>query len=173
MLAVGQLPRLRRPSQTTIPVTVALRLPALAAQLALANSVAKIDLLRDGAEQSATPIPAASPREQPHERLPAAARADPGSLIVEEAIEPPSALPRRGCGDGGRERRRCSHELRRPLAESHAAEAVLLSAALPGLQPPQVARLRAARPAPRRDRHLALSDAGELLRPRARARSST
>ena len=59
VLAVGQLPRLGDPSQTTIPVTVALPAPALASRLALANSVAKIDLLRDSPAESATAIPAA------------------------------------------------------------------------------------------------------------------
>ncbi len=60
VLAVGQLPRLGDPSQTTIPVTVALPTASLASRLALANSVAKIDLLRESPGGSAAPIPAAT-----------------------------------------------------------------------------------------------------------------
>jgi Flp pilus assembly protein CpaB len=61
VLAVGQLPRLGDPSQTTIPVTVALPAPAVASRLALANSVAKLDLLLESTAASATPIPDATP----------------------------------------------------------------------------------------------------------------
>jgi Flp pilus assembly protein CpaB len=60
VLAVGQLPRLGDPSQTTIPVTVALPAPALSSRLALANSVAKIDLLLESPAGGGTPIPAAT-----------------------------------------------------------------------------------------------------------------
>ena len=60
VLAVGQLPHLGDPSQTTIPVTLALPAPALASRLALANSVAKIDLLRESPAEGVAPIPAAS-----------------------------------------------------------------------------------------------------------------
>ena len=60
VLSVGQVPAIGDPNQTTIPVTVALRLPALAAQLALANSVAKMDLLREAPGSSVAPIPAAT-----------------------------------------------------------------------------------------------------------------
>ena len=48
------------PSQATIPVTVALPVPAVSARLALANSVAKIDLLLDPPGRESTKIPAAS-----------------------------------------------------------------------------------------------------------------
>jgi Flp pilus assembly protein CpaB len=60
VVAVGAPPTLADPNQTTIPVTVALADPSIAARLALANSVAKIDLLRESAGSSAAPIPAAS-----------------------------------------------------------------------------------------------------------------
>lgn len=61
VLSVGQVPRLDDPSTTTVPVTVALPDQAVAGRLALANSVAKIDLLREppGAN-STTRIPTAS-----------------------------------------------------------------------------------------------------------------
>ena len=60
VLAVGQVPRLNDPNTTTIPVTVALPDQDVASRLALANSVAKIDLLREppGANSS-TVIPTA------------------------------------------------------------------------------------------------------------------
>lgn len=59
VLAVGQPPAGLDSSSATVPVTVALRDPSLASQLALANSVAKLDLLREGANRSAA-IPAAT-----------------------------------------------------------------------------------------------------------------
>lgn len=46
-------------ASATVPVTVALPNPSLASELALANSVAKIDLLRDGADSTAA-IPTAT-----------------------------------------------------------------------------------------------------------------
>jgi Flp pilus assembly protein CpaB len=49
VLSVGSPPSFGDPSEQTVPVTVELPDPALAAELALANSVAHIDLLRDGA----------------------------------------------------------------------------------------------------------------------------
>jgi Flp pilus assembly protein CpaB len=48
------------PSQVTVSVTVAVPNESLVTQLALANSVAKIDLLREPIHPSATPIPTAS-----------------------------------------------------------------------------------------------------------------
>jgi Flp pilus assembly protein CpaB len=59
VLAVGPVPAGVDSSTATIPVTVALPNPSVASQLALANSVGKIDLLRDGASTTAA-IPAAS-----------------------------------------------------------------------------------------------------------------
>ena len=62
VLAVGQPPSIGDPSEATVPVTVALPDPALAVRLALANSAARIDLLRDGEPAgSALPPPASSP----------------------------------------------------------------------------------------------------------------
>jgi len=61
VLAVGQPPSIGDPSQATIPVTVALPDRSLASRLALANSVGRIDLLRDGAANTAPIPPAASP----------------------------------------------------------------------------------------------------------------
>lgn len=58
VLAVGQPPAGLDQSSATVPVTVALPNPGVASQLALANSVAKLDLLREGADRSAA-IPAA------------------------------------------------------------------------------------------------------------------
>ena len=61
VLAVGELPRLDDPSTATVPVTVGLSDQAVATRLALANSVAKIDLLREPAgATSRAAIPAAS-----------------------------------------------------------------------------------------------------------------
>ena len=60
VLAVGRIPSIGDPNQTTIPVTVALPAPAVSARLALANSVAKIDLLLDPPGSPAAPIPTAS-----------------------------------------------------------------------------------------------------------------
>ena len=54
VLAVGAVPSLGDASEVTLPVTLALDDTALAPRLALANSIAHIDLLRDGA---ATPRP--------------------------------------------------------------------------------------------------------------------
>jgi Flp pilus assembly protein CpaB len=59
VLAVGQLPTGISDSSATVPVTVALPDPSVASELALANSVAKIDLLRDGTNATAA-IPAAT-----------------------------------------------------------------------------------------------------------------
>ena len=65
VLGVGVVPRLNDPSTTTIPVTVALPDQTVASRLALANSVAKIDLLREptGAN-STTAIPTATEAAQ-------------------------------------------------------------------------------------------------------------
>lgn len=59
VLSVGQPPAGVDMGATTVPVTVALPNPSIASQLALANSAAKIDLLRDGSSTSAA-IPAAT-----------------------------------------------------------------------------------------------------------------
>jgi Flp pilus assembly protein CpaB len=59
VLAVGQPPSIGDPNQSTIPVTLALPDPRLASRLALANSTAKIDLLRDSNRSSSRLIPAA------------------------------------------------------------------------------------------------------------------
>jgi pilus assembly protein CpaB len=59
VLAVGQPPVGIDESSATIPVTVALSDPSIASELALANSVGKIDLLRQGGVNTA-PIPAAT-----------------------------------------------------------------------------------------------------------------
>jgi Flp pilus assembly protein CpaB len=59
VLSVGQPPAGIDQASATVPVTVALPNPSLASELALANSVAKIDLLRDGANSTAA-IPSAS-----------------------------------------------------------------------------------------------------------------
>ena len=56
VLAVGQPPAGLDPASATIPVTVALPDPAVATELALANNVGRLDLLRDGAD-AAAPIP--------------------------------------------------------------------------------------------------------------------
>jgi Flp pilus assembly protein CpaB len=60
VLAVGQAPSIGDPNQSTIPVTVALPDPRLASQLALANSTAKLDLLRDSSRSGSAAIPAAT-----------------------------------------------------------------------------------------------------------------
>jgi Flp pilus assembly protein CpaB len=60
VLAVGEAPEGLDAASATIPVTVALSDPALAAGLALANSEGKIDLLREGSKGRTAPIPAAS-----------------------------------------------------------------------------------------------------------------
>ena len=59
MLSVAQPPAGIGQASATVPVTVALPNPSLASELALANSVGKIDLLSDGANSTAA-IPAAS-----------------------------------------------------------------------------------------------------------------
>jgi Flp pilus assembly protein CpaB len=60
VLTVGAPPSIGDPNQSTIPVTVALPDTRLAARLALANSTAKIDLLRDSSRSGATAIPTAT-----------------------------------------------------------------------------------------------------------------
>lgn len=60
VLSVGQPPTIGDPNQSTIPVTVSLRDPRVAARLALANSVAKIDLLRESQHSPSAEIPTAS-----------------------------------------------------------------------------------------------------------------
>jgi Flp pilus assembly protein CpaB len=60
VLAVGQPPSVGDPNQSTIPVTVALPDSRLASRLALANSVAKIDLLRDSSRSNSAAIPTAN-----------------------------------------------------------------------------------------------------------------
>jgi len=59
VLSVGQPPAGIDQASATVPITVALTNPSLASELALANSVGKIDLLRDGSNATA-PIPAAT-----------------------------------------------------------------------------------------------------------------
>lgn len=60
VLAVGAPPSIGDPNQSTIPVTVALPDPRLASRLALANSTAKIDLLRDSSHSGSAAIPDAN-----------------------------------------------------------------------------------------------------------------
>ena len=60
VLAVGQAPSIGDPNQSTIPVTVALPDPRLASRLALANSIAKLDLLRDSTQSDTAAIPTAT-----------------------------------------------------------------------------------------------------------------
>ncbi len=59
VLSVGQPPTGVQQASATVPVTVALPNPSLASELALANSVGNIDLLRDGGNTTAA-IPAAT-----------------------------------------------------------------------------------------------------------------
>lgn len=59
VLAVGQPPAIGDPNQSTIPVTVALPAPGVSSRLALANSTAKIDLLRDSTRSGGQSIPSA------------------------------------------------------------------------------------------------------------------
>jgi len=59
VLTVGQPPSIGDPNQSTIPVTVALPDPSLSSRLALANSTAKIDLLRDSSRSGGQSIPTA------------------------------------------------------------------------------------------------------------------
>lgn len=60
VLTVGEPPETLDSASATIPITVALPDPTLAAGLALANSEGKIDLLREGANGRTAPIPPAS-----------------------------------------------------------------------------------------------------------------
>jgi hypothetical protein len=60
VLTVGLPPEGLDRSSASVPVTVALSDPSVAAALALANSEGKIDLLREGASGRTAPIPAAS-----------------------------------------------------------------------------------------------------------------
>lgn len=62
VLTVGAAPEGLDRTSASIPVTVALSDPSLAAGLALANTEGKLDLLREGAGASTVPIPPA--REQ-------------------------------------------------------------------------------------------------------------
>jgi acyl CoA:acetate/3-ketoacid CoA transferase beta subunit len=59
VLGVGAPPAGIDQASTTVPVTVALPNPSLASQLALANSVAKLDLLRVGTNTTSA-IPSAT-----------------------------------------------------------------------------------------------------------------
>ena len=59
VLAFGQAPAGIDQSSATVPVTVALPDPGVASELALANSVGKIDLLRDGSNAAGV-IPSAA-----------------------------------------------------------------------------------------------------------------
>jgi Flp pilus assembly protein CpaB len=59
VLDVGQAPEGFDSASASIPVTVDLTDPSVAAVLALANSEGKIDLLREGGASRAVPIPAA------------------------------------------------------------------------------------------------------------------
>jgi Flp pilus assembly protein CpaB len=58
VLAVGAPPAIGDPASETVPVTLALPDPAIASQLALANTAAHIDLMRDGA--TPPPVPTAT-----------------------------------------------------------------------------------------------------------------
>jgi Flp pilus assembly protein CpaB len=60
VLAVGRPPSGLEQSAATVPVTVALPNPSLASALALANSEAKLDLLREGGSGQDAPIPTVS-----------------------------------------------------------------------------------------------------------------
>ena len=60
VLTVGETPEGLDRASASIPVTVALSDPSLAAGLALANTEGKIDLLREGGRGRAAPIPPAS-----------------------------------------------------------------------------------------------------------------
>ncbi len=57
---VGRPPQGLDRASATVPVTVALPDPSLASALALANSEAKLDLLRDGHKTATAPIPPAN-----------------------------------------------------------------------------------------------------------------
>jgi pilus assembly protein CpaB len=60
VLPVGEAPEGLDRASASIPVTVALSNPSLAAGLALANTEGKIDILREGGSGSTAPIPPAS-----------------------------------------------------------------------------------------------------------------
>jgi Flp pilus assembly protein CpaB len=60
VLSVSQPTGVGDPSQVTVTVTVAVPDESIVTQLALANSVAKIDLLREPLRPDTTPIPAAT-----------------------------------------------------------------------------------------------------------------
>jgi Flp pilus assembly protein CpaB len=60
VLEVGKAPEGLDAGSASVPVTVAVASPSIAASLALANSEGKIDLLREGAKGGAAPIPPAS-----------------------------------------------------------------------------------------------------------------
>jgi len=60
VLSVGETPEGLDRASSSIPVTVALSDPSLAAGLALANTEGKIDLLREGGRGRTAPIPPAS-----------------------------------------------------------------------------------------------------------------
>ena len=62
VLTVGETPEGLDRASASIPVTVALSDPSLAAGLALANTEGKIDLLREGGRGRTAPIPPASAR---------------------------------------------------------------------------------------------------------------
>ena len=62
VLTVGRAPEGLDATTATVPVTVVLSDPSVAAALALANSEGKIDLLRDGGKGSTAPIPSANTR---------------------------------------------------------------------------------------------------------------
>jgi Flp pilus assembly protein CpaB len=61
VLTVGEAPANSDPSTTTVPVTISVANPSLASSLALANEDAKLDLLVEGSDGSAAPIPSANP----------------------------------------------------------------------------------------------------------------
>src|SRR6266511_1485445 len=63
VLSVGGAPSGIDSASASIPVTLALPDPSLASSLALANSIAKIDLLREGGRARTAPIPRASEAE--------------------------------------------------------------------------------------------------------------
>jgi Flp pilus assembly protein CpaB len=65
VLAVGLPPEGLDRASASVPVTVALSDPSVAAALALANSEGKIDLLREGASGRTAPIPPASAQGGP------------------------------------------------------------------------------------------------------------
>lgn len=62
---VGRPPQGLDRASATIPVTVALPDPSFASALALANSEAKLDLLRDGHKTATAPIPPVNSQSEP------------------------------------------------------------------------------------------------------------